>query len=297
MRLGNRNKKSPRSAQLELGIRREFERDRNFDRGGRSFYFFDFDDNIANLSTSTYIFHKSNGHEIRLSSKEFSEISRRVGVSGPYREFEVRLDDETGSFRHFRDREMNFLDKIFRRKQTFVEDLVAAMKQPDYLWKGPSWECFYHAVYNQRPISLITARGHHPETIKQGIREMIVRGHLPHEPNYLSLYPINHPQVRSELTQGVVKSVAEMKRSAIRASVEEAIRKYGYSPFHRFGMSDDDDRNLELIIEEMTLLKKDFPEMSFFVFDTQRGQIIKREIFQDHTEDQQLEKRAQLSLF
>jgi hypothetical protein len=220
-----------------------------------------------------------------------------VGVSGEYRDYEVRFDDEIGSFRSFRDRDFSLLDKLLGRSQNFVEDLVQAMEQPDYLWKGPAWDCFYHAVFNKRPISLITARGHHEETIKAGLRKLILKGHLPHEPNYLSMYPINHPEVRQSLTKGEVMGVAEMKRAAIRASVEEAIRVYGYNHHHRFGMSDDDDRNLELIILEMKELKRDYPEMSFFVFDTHLGHIIKREIFPDHTEDQPIVRPAQLSLF
>jgi hypothetical protein len=284
-------------AQLELSIQRELENDRNYSLGGRSFYFFDFDDNIVNLSTSTYIFHKETGEEIRLSSKEFAEISRKVGVSGPYRDYEIRFDDETGSFRHFRDRKLGPLSKLLGKKQAFIQDLVVAMSRPDFIWKGPSWDCFYHAVYNQRPISLITARGHHPETIKHGIEQMIRHGHLPHQPNYLSIYPINYPPVREELSLGEKKSVAEMKRAAIRASVAKAIEVYGYSPYHRFGMSDDDDANLELIMEEMKYLKSVYPQMSFFVFDTQSGHIIKREVFHDHIENKKLDSPAQMSLF
>jgi hypothetical protein len=50
-----------KKSQLELGETRKREPDRNLHRGGRSFYFFDFDDNIAFLTTPLILFHKDNG--------------------------------------------------------------------------------------------------------------------------------------------------------------------------------------------------------------------------------------------
>jgi hypothetical protein len=128
-------------------------------------------------------------------------------------------------------------------------------------------------------MSVITARGHDPQTIKDGIKIIVEMGHLPIEPNYLSVYPVSHKATRlhlgdSELSLGT----AELKQKAIRASVEMAIQVYGMSPHHRFGMSDDDPRNIELIIEEMTRLKNQYPEMSFFMIETQNGAFVKHEI-------------------
>jgi hypothetical protein len=296
-KVGQRKRTPATHSQLELRIGREYELDRNFSKGGRSFYFFDFDDNIAILTTPIFVFHKDTGIELSLTSREFSEASRFIGHVGPYKDYEVRFDDDLGSFRAFRDRDLSALDRMMGKKQPFVEDLLAALGLPDYSWKGPSWDCFFHAVFNQRPIAMITARGHHPDTIKNGIDLMIEKGHLPHQPNYLALYPINFPPIKEKLRKKNESTVAEMKQAAIRASVEMAFHQYGYNPHHRFGMSDDDPRNLELIIEEMSRLKADYPELSFFVFDTHKGYVLKREIFRDHTEDQPVEKPDQLPLF
>jgi hypothetical protein len=49
-------------------------------------------------------------------------------------------------------------------------------------------------------------------------------------------------------------------------------------------MSDDDPHNIELIVEEMTRLKNRYPEMSFFVIETQQGRYVKWEIYPDRTE-------------
>ncbi|MFN9067243.1 MAG: hypothetical protein ACK5V3_08450, partial [Bdellovibrionales bacterium] len=54
--------------QLELGLQRAREMDRNFHLGGRSFYFFDFDDNIAFLPTPLVVFDKKTGAEHYLTS-------------------------------------------------------------------------------------------------------------------------------------------------------------------------------------------------------------------------------------
>lgn len=276
---------SPEIGQLELPIEREVIPDRNADKGGRSFYFFDFDDNVAFLTTPILIFHKETGRELKLSSGEFAQVHRHVGMRGPYADYKIDPCDQRGTFRNFRDQDLGVLERLIGRRQIFVQDLAAALGYPDLQWKGPSWSCFYHATLNRRPMSLITARGHDPETIRDGIRLFVEKQYLPHEPNYLSIYPVSHTTTRENLgdTERTL-SVAALKKAAIRASVERAIEVYGLSPFHRFGMSDDDPHNIELIVEEMTALKRRFPQMSFFVIETQQGRFTKWEIYPDGAE-------------
>lgn len=285
--------------QLELGETRSKEPDRNYHRGGRSFYFFDFDDNIAFLTTPLILFHKKNGEELFLSSGEWALHHASVGKSGPYQEYEIRYDDETGSFRSFRDVEISEVEKLAGKKQLFIQDVQAALKLPDTQWKGPSWDCFYHATFNQRPISIITARGHNAATIQAGVQEFIKAGYLPVEPHYLSIYAVSNKDVRRHLDDPEYKaSTAELKQKAIRASVEKAIENYGYSPHHRFGMSDDDPKNIQLVVEEMTRLKSSYPEMSFFMIETHGGDFIKHEISQHGLKSQFISDPAsQLDLF
>lgn len=277
------------------------EDDRNFHLGGRSFYFFDFDDNVAFLSTPIIIFHKKNETEVALSSGDFATEHKNIGTSGAYRDYYMDFNDANGSFRHFRDKELNPLEIKAGKKQGFVEDVLKAMKEIDTHWKAPSWEYFYHATYNKRPVSLITARGHHPATIIEGVKQMVNAGHLPNIPNFHSIYPVSNPHIRKELGDVDFKhSVAELKKHAIRASVEKAIELYGYSPFHRFGMSDDDHKNVELITEEMRELKGKYPEMSFFVIETFKDSFSKREILLHETREiisAKESSKPQLSLF
>ncbi len=267
-------------SQLELGLERPIELDRNHIYGGRSFYFFDFDDNVAFLPTPMFIFHKNSKKAVEVSTAEWSMHHGRLGKSGPYRDYTINMDENNGSYKRFRDEKFNFIEKyILGKKQPFVEDVLRALRTPDLNWKGPSWDCFYHAVYNQRPISIITARGHSKQTIIDGINVLVEFGFLPHPPNYLDVYPVSSPDVKKEL--GDVKlemTVPELKKAAIRASVEKALMRYGARAPHRFGMSDDDKKNLALIFDEMKLLKKDYPGMSFFVINTSGSSYVKKEV-------------------
>jgi len=272
-------------AQMELSLYRPQENDRNHHLGGRSFYFFDFDDNVAYLTTPIVIFNKETGAERTLSSGEWARYHSNIGKSGPFSNYTVDYNDETGSFRYFRDQQLSFIDKVVRRKQTFLSDIEKALMQADYSWKAPSWNCFFHATYNKRPTSVITARGHQKETIREGIDLLVRDGHLPHQPNYLSIFPVTNPQVRvSELNDPNLKAgVADLKREAINQSVEEALKLYGNNPHHRFGMSDDDPKNVELITEEMKVLKRKYPQMSFFVIQTFEDSYVKTEVLETKT--------------
>lgn len=283
--------------QLELPLSREREPDRNLLQGGRSFYFFDFDDNVAFLTTPMFLFHRETGAEIEISSRQFALHSRSISKHGDYADYEMRPSAKDGSFRRFRDRELSWLERLLGRRQIFIDDLAIALGGPDISWKGPSWNCFYHAVFNGRPLSLITARGHHPQTLEKGIQLWVNEGHLPRPPNYLSIYPVSHPQIQTELGLGDGASIPLLKQKALRASVLKAFERYGLNPFHRFGMSDDDPRNIEWIVAEMRELKREFPENSFFVIQTHGEQFIKHEVFADQSLDRRVIPESQLTLF
>ncbi len=274
------------SYQLELPLERPKESDRNHEQGGRSFYFFDIDDNIINLSTPIILFHKITHAEKLISSQELAEHGKDVGVRGPFIDYYYNYDDAVGSFRNFRDVGVSKLQRLFGKRERFEEDIRRVISMPESSWKAASWKYFYYATFNQRPVSLITARGHYPETIKKGLNYLHEKGFIEHRPNYLSVYPVSNLETRKLLGDSDFKqSVSELKKRAIIKSVEKAIELYGENPHHRFGMSDDDKKNVELITEAMLLLKKRFPLMSFFVIDTHSGTCIKKEILENRVEE------------
>lgn len=284
--------------QLEIGHTRLREADRNYHLGGRSFYFFDFDDNIAFLTTPMVLFHKQTGEEFLISSGEWAQFHSTIGVSGPYADYDIRFEEPHGSFRHFRDFDVAEMERLGISDQSFVRDVKKVLSEADMLWKGPSWDCFYHAVFNERPIAVITARGHHPETFKSGIAQFVARGYLPMQPNYLSILPVSHTPTRQALgDEDLVMSTSALKQKAMRSSVEKAIQTYGYSAHHRFGMSDDDPKNIQSIFEEMRRLKHDYPEMSFFMIETHGGNFVKHEVGLNQTSADWVEQNSQLDLF
>lgn len=284
--------------QVRLPIPHPEYRDRNFDQGGRSFYFFDFDDNILFLSTPIYLFHKKTGEELAVQSGEYAKVRPLLGQEGPYKDFEIVDDDRVGSFRNFRDVDLSPWQRWLGKPQPFVSEIDQLLSQPDLEWKGPSWDCFYHAVYNGRPVSVITARGHAPHTVKAGIERLVHMGHLRRTPNYLSIYPVTHPLVQQDLLGGrqSTAQVAELKRHAIRASVEKALQLYGADKPHRFGMSDDDLHNVDLITAEMAQLKSEYPHLSFFVIETANDYFVKREVTEGGLAPRIQEPRVALQL-
>jgi hypothetical protein len=289
-------KTPPDPSQLELPIDRPRQPDRNYSLGGRSFYFFDLDDNVLHLPTSLFLFDKASGSEMEVSTREYAKFNHMIGKEKPWDGFEIRLNPQTGSFRRFRHRKLKFFDMLLGRRQPLYEDLMKALKTGSFDWKGPSWDFFWHAVHNERPLSIITARGHTPDDIKEAITLLVKKGHLSREPNYLSIYPVSHAETQVALGDLECKwSTAHLKKAAIHYSVEAAFRLYGLNTSHRFGMSDDDPANIKLIIEAMQELKALYPKNSFFVIDTQNGQLFKQEVFTDSVKKP--EPFTQLSLF
>ncbi len=268
------------SKQFELQTERLTEPDRNHRYGGRSFYFFDFDDNIMTLPTETFLYHKETGAPVGVSSSEYTTIRTEIGRAGPWEKYQINFDAEKGTYQNFRDQNLSWYRKyILRQEQAFVQEIREITRKPLEEWCGPSWNCFYHAVLNKRPIAVITARGHSPKTLKRGLNELVRSGALPHKPNILALYPVSYPKIRDVLLEGSIETpISVLKKRAIRAAVMKAFKVYGHNPFHRFGMSDDDPDNIRLVEDEMLIMKKEFPQTGFFIIEAMGGAIKKREV-------------------
>ncbi len=147
---------------------------------------FDLDDNIASLDTQIILFDKSTGQERGVSTTEFAEIREHIGRSGAYANFEIRDSDPAqGSFRNFRDN---------RDPAVFSRDLDRAMQSGD--WKGPSWSAFEQAMSSPQTAqwsTIITARGHFPNTIHAGLVGLVQRGLLKHAPPRENVFPVGLP--------------------------------------------------------------------------------------------------------
>lgn len=271
--------------QLPLAHWLPYKEDRNSRHGGRSFYFFDLDDNILFMDTKIILFKKNGGDEIEISSGELALHVSDIGKRGSYRDYRIDTDDRTGSYRNFRDRKIPFYKRLLGERQSIERDLERALEKPEWDWHGPSWNHFFYAVLNGRPLSIITARGHEPGTIGRTLKTLYHRGHLLKKPNFLAIYPVSNPKLRAELGDpNLERPIALLKKEALHRSVESAFRKYGFNPHHRFGISDDDPHNIEEIKDTLVEIKRKYPQNAFFLIDSSGGTIQKTEIHEDRLE-------------
>ncbi len=232
-----------------------------------SFYFFDFDENILFLNTTSFLYHKDHDHEVELTSRQYSNHYYDIGQRGPYQNYEVRKH----SFRNFSDHN--------DEPHQFLKDMSELVSLQHKEWQGPSWQFFEHAVAQARPLSLITARGHRPETLRQGISLLVQNRHLQREPNYHTIYPVIHPDTASQLvSQEHFENVPVLKARAFRESVLQGLEIYGEHLEHRFGMSDDNRDNLDAIEQEMRVMKKQFRHLRFYLIATCDGKFTRTEV-------------------
>lgn len=240
-----------------------------------SFYFFDFDDNIMFLTTPIFILNTETYEQKAISTGDFADIFQQLGQPGEWEEYAM-FD---GSYDHFQDIPENLLAD--GQKQHFVKDVEKAIQSDPETWQAPAWPLFGHACEAQRPVSIVTARGHSPETLKAGIKVLVEHGLIAREPNYHTVFPVGNDTIRKEQLDDLqlVSSTPVLKRRAIIKTVDRALERYGDEPDHRFGMSDDDPKNVSLIIRAMCDCKKKYLNKRFFVINTHHGEKVKMEIF------------------
>ena len=122
------------------------------------YYAFDWDDNIVHMPTKI-ILKTDDGNEVGMSTDDFAEYRSKIGKE----DFEYNGDTIVGfgedPFRNFRTQG----DKDF---------LVDAMRAK----LGPAFNDFREAINNGSIFSIITARGHNPNTLKQAVYNYIIDG-------------------------------------------------------------------------------------------------------------------------
>lgn len=240
----------------------------------QSFYFFDFDDNIMQLDTRILIENTKTEEILEIGTAEFALISPQFGQPGPYQSYSTFED----TYKYFDDIPPDKLQP--GQEQYFVQDIKAALEKDPSEWQMPSWDLFVYACNKQRPVSIITARGHSPETIKSGLAVLQEAGWIDRKPNYLTIYPVSNPDVQRSLGDEKLKmTVPDLKYIAIQRSVDAGLDTYGHEPAHHFGMSDDDPENVNLIIKAMRDCKQTYPDKRFFAINTHMHDEVKMEVF------------------
>lgn len=238
--------------------------------GSLSFYFFDVDDNLLILSTKLYLWNAETKSEQAISSGQFADIQGALGRPGPWQAWAARAE----TFRDFNDQ-----PGLAPDQQSFVRDIVSAV-QGSAPWQGPSWPLLVHAAKMQRPIAVVSARGHAPKTIELGLEKLRSLGELAAVPPILGIYTVTNPDVLKTLgVTDPAMTIPSVKKIAIENGVDLALQKYGSAPPHRFGMSDDDPANVVLAISAMRDCKLKYPDKRFFVINTNGKEFVKLEIF------------------
>ena len=251
---------------------------------GTSFYLFDFDDNIMFLETPILVRHRQS-HEIKqVRTHDFPDVRQKLGKPGTWEDFE-QFD---GTYQHFGDRDPATLKP--GETQYLLADVAATIAARGVAWQAPSWPLLAYACAKQRPTAIVTARGHSRETIMAAIHLLVDAKLLPQAPHFFEIYAVNNPQMRAGLAEGLPPAArqrmaagedvtSDLKRVAINRIVDKAAAEFGPVEPHRFGMSDDDPNNVDLIVKAMCDCKKRYMHMRFFVIDTHKDEHAKLEVF------------------
>ena len=241
---------------------------------------FDLDDNIASLDTKIIVFEKGTTKERALSTTEFAEVREKIGKSGELQNYEIRTDDGAmNSFRNFRDGE---------DPGVFWRDLSAAMQAPG--WKGPSWSAFQRAMSSPetaKSSTIITARGHYPNTIHAALRRLVDHGHLENVPPRENIFPVSLPGLADGLGGAASSPSAakvrvmeqyldRLQTAPLGPSAQQVIppdggrgRRY----MHLWGFSDDDYGTFKKTVAELGEHVKQgrWPDVKITVFFTGQG--------------------------
>jgi len=122
------------------------------------YYAFDWDDNIVHMPTKIMV-KDDKGNEVGMSTEDFAEHRHHIGK----KDFDYKGKTIVG-----------FTDNPFKyfRSEGDKDFLIDAMKAET----GPAFNDFREAINNGSIFSIITARGHNPNVIRETIYNYIVSG-------------------------------------------------------------------------------------------------------------------------
>jgi hypothetical protein len=120
------------------------------------YYAFDWDDNIVHMPTKIIV-KNDEGEEVGMSTDDFAEHRHNIGKKPFDYNGDVIVGFAENPFRNFRTEG----DKDF---------LIDAMRAK----VGPAFNDFKEAINNGSIFSIITARGHNPNTLKEAIYNYII---------------------------------------------------------------------------------------------------------------------------
>lgn len=231
---------------------------------------YDWDDNIIFMPTRIVFFAKNEKlhfQEVEVSTEVFAHVRSKVGVSNqklfvnkqadgsivgslhnnedhnwPFinlKDYAVDNDDAKGSFRQFRDCPKNY----------FMKHLKEAVDLNHY---GPSFKDFQEHCSNEEEaenLCVITARGHNPKTIHEGMLYLQKSGVIKYCPKEENIYPCSYKGLKTVKTASA-QNPSEAKKNILLHILDELNNKSDkLEKDYTFGFSDDDQKTMKLVEE------------------------------------------------
>lgn len=250
-------------------------------------YVFDWDDNILRMPTKVNMEKNVNGkwEPIQVSTEEFAHVR----TNPEYRTTPTSFDN-------------------FRENKSFVVDAEKAIHNGSF---APSYKKFIEALTHANTFAINTARGHSPNTLKEGVKLFIKMVLSPEEKKMMltniqkelpgnlvrslsqdqlldlyldergEYYPVSSDEFGErfgiEVTGG-----ASNPEHAKQIAIEHFVKKLvdgvkihvlnGRYKKISLGFSDDDIRNVKGVKEFIdTQLRKLYPQVHFVIYDTSAG--------------------------
>jgi len=227
---------------------------------------FDWDDNLFYMPTKTVLFEKGTGIERHISTGEYAKIREQIGVSGEWEKYEIRKYGKDGSFR--------FVTESPSRNY-FLEDIRKALRSDKDAWQGPNWKAFVQALQKEssaRTVSIITARGHSPNEVYEGLQYLQKKGHIKHLPLKENLFPVGETANPTQSKIIVMRKILEnLQNTPIPHDIPESLdgtkvpRK-----IHLWSFSDDDWKTFKIAVDELSKDVKEgkYPNVKISLFYT-----------------------------
>ena len=177
-------------------------------------YNFDWDDNIMFMPTKIILFHKKTKQELPISTHEFAHVRHDVGVKGVYADYELLNDSKSVyfSYREFRD---------MGGENTFLPQVVETLKNSQCF--GPSFPAFQEALSDQETAAhttIITARGHNPESLLEAIEYLQELKLVKYLPPLENIFPVSSPKINANASHP-----SEMKLSILTSLIDKMDEK------------------------------------------------------------------------
>ena len=227
-----------------------------------SYHCFDWDDNILFMPTNIILFHKESEEELILSTEDFAHYRSSIGQDQKFYIKDNKISEmKTGQIRNFKDyfiigdgqhKSLNSF-REFRdcENRYFLKHLKEALESGHF---GPEWDLFVQATENQenaKRVYIITARGHSPQTIYEGIKYLKEIGLINHHIPRKNIFPVSHEKFR-----GSASSPQATKLKILKKVFKEANDKSKeYQIHHTVYFSDDDLKTINHLNDKLAKLR------------------------------------------